>query len=71
MAAFKLIDIFTYVSISIMNPQLNWLSSYSTSSNLYIDYSIQTYLAAAIVLISVPLSIRGVMLIFEDRLGLT
>lgn len=64
MAAFKLIDIYTYVSISIMNPQLNWLSSYSTSSNLYLNYSIQTYLAAAIVLISVPLGIRGVMLIF-------
>jgi hypothetical protein len=64
MAAFKLIDLYTYVSISIMNPKLNWLSSYSSSSNLYLDYSIQTYGAAVIVLISVPLGVRGIMLIF-------
>jgi hypothetical protein len=71
MAAFKAIDVYTYISISVMNPQLNWLSSYGASSNLYLDYSVQTYLAAAVVLISVPLGIRGIMLIFEDRLGLT
>lgn len=71
MAVFKLVDLYTYISISIMNPKLNWLSSYSSSSNLYLNYSLQTYAAAAIVMISVPLGVRGIMLIFEDRLGLT
>lgn len=71
MAVFKLVDLYTYLSISIMNPNIKWLSSYGSSSNLYIDYTIQTYAATVIVLISVPLGIRGIMLIFEDRLGLT
>lgn len=64
MAVFKLLDVYTYLSISIMNPAIGWLSSYSSSSNLYLSYSLQTYAAAAITLISVPLGIRGIMLIF-------
>jgi hypothetical protein len=64
MAVFKLVDLYTYVSISLMNPAIGWLPSYGSSSNLYLAYSLQTYAAAAITLISVPLGIRGIMLIF-------
>lgn len=63
MAVFKLADLYTYVSISLMNPAIGWLPSYD-SSNLYVSYSLQTYAAAAITIISVPLGIRGIMLIF-------
>jgi len=70
MAAIKFVDIFTYVSISILNPQIDWLGGFS-SSNLYLDYSLQVFLAIGVVCISVPFGIRGIMLIFEDRLGLT
>lgn len=70
MAVFKFLDLYTYATISIMNPSIGWISGL-TSSNLYISYGVQTYLAAAIVGVSVPLGIRGIMLIFEDRLGLT
>jgi hypothetical protein len=53
-----------------MDSKVGWISSL-TSSNLLIDYKIQTYLAMAAVAISVPFGIKGIMLIFEDRLGLT
>ncbi len=70
MAIFKLLDLFNYVSLSIMNPSIGWVSG-MTNSQLYLGYSLQTYVAAAIAAVSVPLGIRGIMLIFEDRLGLT
>lgn len=70
MAGVKFIDIFTYVSVSILNPQIGWLSDL-TSSNLYLPYYLQVFLAVGVVAVSVPFGIRGIMLIFEDRLGLT
>lgn len=70
MAAVKFIDLFTYASVSIMNPQIGWLQGLE-SSNLYLNYYVQLFLAVGVVGISVPFGVRGIMLIFEDRLGLT
>ena len=70
MAAIKFVDLFTYASISILNPQIGWISGLD-SSNIYVGYSVQVFLAVAVVCISVPFGIRGIMLIFQDRLGLT
>lgn len=63
MAAVKFVDIFTYVSISVLNPQIGWLDGL-TSNNLYLNYFYQIYLAVAVVAVSVPFGIRGIMLIF-------
>jgi hypothetical protein len=72
MAIFKFLDLYTYVGISLFNPQIGWLpQSLANSSNLYFSYPIQLYLAMAIAVVCIPLGIRGIMLIFEDRLGLT
>lgn len=71
MAIFKALDLYTYVNISITNPKIGWIAGLTSGSNLYFSYSLQTYFAAGVVAISVPLGIRGIMLIFEDRLGLT
>jgi hypothetical protein len=70
MAAVKFVDIFTYISISILNPQVGWISDL-TASNVYLSYTVQLFLAVGVVCVSVPFGIRGIMLIFEDRLGLT
>ena len=70
MAVFKILDLYTYASFSIMDPKIGWLSNL-TSSNLIISYKVQIYLAIGAVAISVPFGIKGIMLIFEDRLGLT
>ena len=70
MALLKIVDIYTYVSLSIMDPQIGWISGYAYS-NLYLSYNLQTFIAIGVVAISVPFSIRGIMFIFEDRLGLT
>jgi len=65
MAIFKLLDLYTYVGISLFNPQIGWLSNSSSNpSNLYFSYPIQLYLATAIAVVSIPLGIRGIMLIF-------
>lgn len=63
MAAIKFVDIYTYVSISILNPSIGWIADIS-SNNIYIGYSVQVFLAVAVVGISVPFGIRGIMLIF-------
>lgn len=63
MAGAKLLDLFTYVTVSILNPQIGWISGL-TSSNLYLNYYVQTYLAVGVIAISVPFGIRGIMLIF-------
>lgn len=63
MAVLKILDLYSYLSLSIMNPQIGWISNL-TSSNLYFDYNIQTYISMVIVGISVPLGIKGIMLIF-------
>lgn len=63
MAAFKLVDLYVYLSVSIMNPQVGWLSL-SRINNLYTLFSIQVYAALGVALISIPMGIRGIMLIF-------
>lgn len=70
MAGVKFIDIFAYVSVSIMNPQIGWIEN-PDASNLYLSYYVQIFIAVGVVVVSVPFGIRGIMLIFEDRLGLT
>jgi hypothetical protein len=69
-AVFKLADIYTYVEISINDPNILWYSS-AKFNNLFIDYKSQLYACLALALITVPLGIKGISLIFDDRLGLT
>ena len=63
MGGVKLLDIFTYVSISLLNPKIGWISDLS-ANNLFLPYSVQIFLAVGIVGISVPFGIKGIMLIF-------
>jgi hypothetical protein len=70
MAIFKLADVYAYVEISINDPNILWYSSASLK-NLFIDYKYQLYACFALAFITVPLGIKGISLIFEDRLGLT
>ena len=58
-----MLDIYTYINFSISDPKIGWVGGLS-SSNLLMDYKIQTYLAMGAVAISVPFGIKGIMLIF-------
>jgi hypothetical protein len=69
-AAFKLLDIYSYINVSLSNPQIGWISGMN-SSNLYLSYNVQSFIAYGVTLICVPFGVKGIMLIFEDRLGLT
>ena len=70
MAVFKLVDLYTYLEISIRDPQIGWIDGISFSI-LFFEYRIQLYIALALILVTVPLGIYGIKLILEDRLGLT
>ena len=70
MAGIKFVDLFTYASVTILNPHTGWISDLSTN-NVLLAYTVQAFIAVGVVAISVPFGIRGIMLIFEDRLGLT
>lgn len=70
MAVFKLADLYTYLEITLRDPQVGWYDG-AQFSFLYIDYKYQLYLCLALAFITVPMGIKGISFISEDRLGLT
>lgn len=70
MAVFKVADLYTYMEITIMNPQTGWQSAQQFSI-LTLQYRVQLYISFALVLVCAVLGIKGITYIFEDRLGLT
>lgn len=70
MAIFKLSDLYAYLQITLNDSQVQWFSG-AKFSFLYIDYKYQLYACLALIFITVPLGLKGISFIFEDRLGLT
>ena len=62
MAAFKLVDLYTYVEITLNDPQVKWFDS-AKFSFLYIDFKYQLYLCFALAFITVPLGLKGISFI--------
>jgi hypothetical protein len=70
MAVFKLADVYTYIEITLRDPQVQWYDGAEFSFLLF-DYRFQLYLCLALALVTVPLGVKGITFIAEDRLGLT
>ncbi len=70
MAIFKLADLYAYLEITLRDPHVLWYEN-AKFSFLYIDYKYQLYMCLVLALITVPLGVKGISFISEDRLGLT
>lgn len=62
MAVFKLADLYTYLEITLRDPQVGWYDK-ADFSFLYIDYKYQLYLCLVLAFITVPMGIKGISFI--------
>jgi hypothetical protein len=69
MAIFKLADVYTYIEITLRDPQVKWYDG-ADFSFLFVDYRFQLYLCLALAFVTIPLGVKGISFISEDRLGL-
>ncbi len=62
MAVFKLADVYTYIEITLNDPQVQWYGG-ADFSFLIFDYKHQLYLCLALAFITVPLGMKGISFI--------
>lgn len=65
-AAFKLLDLYSYLEVSIRDSDVGWDpngNSLFTFSTLILEYRIQLYISFALIVICAPMSIRAIMFI--------